>query len=222
LDANLTEEQQVELLKKFWKEYGFSIIAGVVLAVLFGFGWRAYRRYRHHEAEKASSLYERIIVDMNSHQIEDARLQARILIHDFKYTPYSSLAALTLAKLAVENDKLSAAIENLRWVLDHGHHHEFRQIARIRLARIYLSQLKLDEALKVLAHVDSKAFIPLILEIQGDIYVKQNKINAAREVYKKALDQIPEQAMMRPLLEMKLYDLPSFSPSQDLIEESTK
>ena len=61
MDENLTEEQQIELIKKIWKEYGFSAIAGIAIALTVGFGWRFYQNFVTRRAESASIIYERVI-----------------------------------------------------------------------------------------------------------------------------------------------------------------
>ena len=49
----LTEEEQVERLKQWWKENGRSIIAGVVIGLgVFG-SWQGWRAYQIQQAEAA-------------------------------------------------------------------------------------------------------------------------------------------------------------------------
>jgi predicted negative regulator of RcsB-dependent stress response len=202
--SNYTEEQQIEQLKKIWKEYGLSVITGVVLALAVGFGWRFYRQYTTTRAEKASIIYERVIVDLANNQAKDAAVQATRLKDKFKSTPYANLAAFALAKLAVSQQKLDDAVKQLKWVVAHNHNKVYKQLALIRLARIDAALGKSDEALKQLSSVVDKTFTSLIYEAKGDIYMQLGKKEQAKDAYQTALKTLPDDAANRPLVQMKL------------------
>ena len=48
------EEEQLEVLKRYWKEYGFVCIIAVVLAISVSFGWRYYQKQKAISARHAS------------------------------------------------------------------------------------------------------------------------------------------------------------------------
>ena len=52
-----TEDQQLEELKKWWKENGSSIITGVVLGLAILFGARAWFAWQERTAQQASAVY---------------------------------------------------------------------------------------------------------------------------------------------------------------------
>lgn len=209
MDENLTEEQQIELIKKIWKEYGFSAIAGIAIALTVGFGWRFYQNYVTSRAERASIIYERVLSDLVTNQIQDASTQSHLLIQNYSATPYAKLAAFLLAKQSVLENKLDDAVTQLQWVVKHGSSDTFLQIARLRLARVYLAQKKPDEALDILKKVNSNAYLGLISEVRGDAYLQLKKVDQARDAYQTALKQLPDTAINRSLLQMKLDDLPT-------------
>ena len=208
MDENLTEEQQIELIKKIWKEYGFSAIEGIAIALTVGFGWRFYQNFVTRRAESASIIYERVINDLVTNQTADAAKQSHYLIQQYSATPYAKFAALLLAKEAVLQNKLDDAAKQLQWVIKHGSSNTFLQIARIRLARVYLAQKNPNSALDILEKVNSKAYLGLISEVRGDAYLQLNRVDLARTSYQTALKQLPETAINRSLLQMKLDDLP--------------
>ncbi|OGT06110.1 MAG: hypothetical protein A2103_05005 [Gammaproteobacteria bacterium GWF2_41_13] len=209
MDQYLTEEQQVELLKRLWKEYGLAVLTGVVLAVMIVFGWRFYQTYRTEQRQQASMIYEHMMVSLINHQYDEANNQAKILRSHFHRTPYGTIAALTTAKIAVDRGDLMMAVRMLRWASTHGQGDALRQTARIRLARIYLDQKKPNQALNILETVDDEAFMPLIDETKGDVYLQLGSTLQARMAYDRALTALPDTALNRPLLEMKLADLPA-------------
>ncbi|MCW8956189.1 MAG: tetratricopeptide repeat protein, partial [Gammaproteobacteria bacterium] len=55
-----TEEQQVEALKRWWKENGKLIITGLTLGLALVVGVRFYNQYVNERAEAASYLFDQV------------------------------------------------------------------------------------------------------------------------------------------------------------------
>jgi len=203
----VTEEQQIEALKKWWKEYGLSIVIGVVLAIIVIFGWRFYQRYKTRVGQAASITYTRMVGGVLNNQWQDAIEQANLLRKDFAGTPYAKIAALILAKHAVLQHNLDEAIIQLRWAAKHAGSNIIEQLANLRLARVYIAQNKMPEALRLLNHIKDRSLAGLVAETKGDAYVKLGQRDKARAMYQLALKEIPAVAQSRPILQMKLSDL---------------
>ena len=58
---HLTEEEQLEALKRWWKENGQSTIIGVLLAVSGYLGWTFWQDSQRSSAEAASAIYQDLI-----------------------------------------------------------------------------------------------------------------------------------------------------------------
>jgi predicted negative regulator of RcsB-dependent stress response len=202
----VTEEQQIEALKKWWKEYGLSIVIGVALAIIVIFGWRFYQRHKTRVGQAASIVYTRMTIDILNNQWQDAIEQANLLRKDFARTPYAKIAALTLAKHAVLQHNLDEAVAQLHWAAKHASSSIIEQLANLRLARVYITQNKMPEALKLLTHVKGQSLAGLVAETKGDAYVKLGQRDEAREMYQLALKEIPQADKIRPILQMKLSD----------------
>jgi len=56
-----SEEQQVEAIKRFWKENGTAIIAGVVLGLGGLYGWRYFQDQQLESTMAASSAYTKLL-----------------------------------------------------------------------------------------------------------------------------------------------------------------
>ena len=207
MSAHLTEEQQLEALKEWWKEYGWSIVLGVVIAISVGFGWRFYQRYETQKTNHASLIYMHVMADAAEGNVQGARRQANVLRNHFARTPYAVLASFLLAQEAVQKNKLDDAVEYLQWAADHAHVATFKDMAKIRLARIYLAQHQPKKALALLDTRKDDAFAGLMAEVQGDVYVEMQDLTKARASYVLALKKLSEDAVTRHLLEMKLNDL---------------
>ncbi|HFD86518.1 MAG TPA: tetratricopeptide repeat protein, partial [Gammaproteobacteria bacterium] len=56
----VTDEQQVEALKKWWAENGRYLIGGVALGLALLFGWNSWKDYRENRAKNASALFSQL------------------------------------------------------------------------------------------------------------------------------------------------------------------
>ena len=137
-----TEEQQLEELKKWWKENGSSIITGIVLGLAILFGARAWFAWQERTAQQASAVYTVMLNDMQAGNVQAATDNAGVLIADFSRTPYAALAAMLLAKYRIEDNDLDAARAQLQWALDHAAGDELENTARVRQVRRDIARIK--------------------------------------------------------------------------------
>jgi predicted negative regulator of RcsB-dependent stress response len=203
----LTEQEQVEQLKKWFQLYGIPALLGVLAGVIIFYGWNYYQSYRSRILSHASRVYDEMLTDRAQNNIKETAVQAEKLFSHYPSTPYGEMAALMLAREAVDQKNMAEAHKHLSWVLDNSHTAAIRQIARLRLARLFIAEQKPDEALAQLKKIDDKSFSGLIDEVLGDAYLAKNQIAEAREAYQHALQGLPNSEEIRPLLEMKLNNL---------------
>ncbi|OOY43363.1 YfgM family protein, partial [Solemya velum gill symbiont] len=97
MSENLTEEQQVEELKKWWKENGRSIIFGGVIGIALIGGWRGWQGYEDSQAEKGAALYDKFTTHLVTQQVDAARADRNALVDDFSGTVYVDFANLRMA-----------------------------------------------------------------------------------------------------------------------------
>ncbi len=200
-----TEEEQIEQLKGWLKDYGPSFIIGVVLALAVGFGWNYWQQRQLRLSEQASIEYTRVLNDLVEDNVEDARTKAQAIITTFKRTPYALWSAMTLAKLDASQKKYDDAKTHLQWVIDNAKDVSIKQTARLRLATILLTEKNYDLALRALIPIEDATFNGLIEETKGDIYSAQGDKQKAVIAYKKAVDILNTQGIAKPfLLTMKL------------------
>jgi len=182
-----TEDQQLEELKKWWKENGSSIITGVVLGLAILFGARAWFAWQERTAQQASAVYTVMMNDMQAGDVKAASDNAGVLIADFSSTPYATLAAMLLAKFRIEDNELDAARTQLQWALDNGSD-ELRDTARVRLARLLISLEDYDTALGLLQEAEASVGQDGVLsELRGDIHNLRGEAQQAVDAYQEAL-----------------------------------
>ncbi len=111
-------------------------------------------------------------------------------------------------KLVLEQGKPDKAAEYLQQVVSTGVSPEFRNIARLRLARVLTFQEKYDEALKALTDPGSRAFAPAFHDVRGDVYYAMGKSAEARSEYEQALNGDASATVIdRAYVQAKLDDL---------------
>ncbi len=203
-----TEEEQLEQLKSWLKDYGPSFIIGVVLALSVGFGWNYWQQRQLRLSEQASIAYTRVLNDLVEDNVEDARIKAEAIVTTFKHTPYALWSAMALAKMDVDEKKYADAKTHLQWVMDHAKDASLLQTARLRFAKVLLAEKNNALALTTLNKVDDATFEGLIEETKGDIYAAAGETEKAVVAYKKAIRILKEQGIANPaFLIMKLQNV---------------
>jgi predicted negative regulator of RcsB-dependent stress response len=201
----MTEQEQIQQLKTWLKTYGLTILAGVALALTTTTGWHYWQNYRDKVLTHASLVYDEMLSLRAQGNANGSLVQAEKILTHYSRTPYAQMAALIQARDAVLKKNYPEALAKLNWVVAHSKDQSMRQIARLRVARIYINDNKPQEALASLNQVEDKNFSGLINEIKGDAYLAMNNPVEARNTYKLALEELPNADATRPLLQMK-YD----------------
>lgn len=203
----LTEQEQIQQLKTWLKQYGPTVVLGIVLALIMTTSWRYWQNYHNKVLIHASSIYDEMLTLRAQNNTSGALAQAQKLLSHYRKTPYADMASLLLARDAVLKKNYPEAIQQLNWVINHSTNSSIREIARIRMARILLAEQKPDEALDLLKKRDDKNYIGLVDEVRGDAYLIQHNPTAARHAYQLALQELPNAEVTRPILEMKYANL---------------
>lgn len=202
-----TEEQQVEAIKRFWKENGFPIIIGAAIGFGGLFGWRYYNDSVVTQQEQASEAYTQVLEELNKGP--EGFSKGIDFVKGDSDSNYRVLVALRLAKEAVERNDLPEAEKQLQWSADNIDVAAIKGVALLRLARVQLQQEQHDKALASLEKVTDEAFKAKVAEVRGDVYQRQGKLDKAREQYSAALEDDANNSFLK----MKLDDLASQATS---------
>lgn len=194
-----TEEQQVEAIKRFWKENGMAIVVGAVVGLGGLWGWRYYNQSQIDSKEAASASYQQAMEQLA--QGQDA--QALALAKEQGDAGYTLLLTLQLAQQAVESNDLESAASQLKFAADSAPDANLQSIAKLRLARVQLALEDASAALSTVQSITGDAFSAQSEEIKGDAYVQQGDFDKARLAYGQALEANANNS----LLKMKLDNL---------------
>lgn len=200
-----SEEQQVEAIKRFAKEYGKSILAGVIIGLVALGGVRSYQAGQREAAEAASTQFSQLVESRDAAAAsEDWLAQAQGFIDGTKGDNYAVLAALLAAKDAVALQQFDKAEQQLNWVLVNAKEPALLAVTQLRLARLQREQGKLDEALVTLAKQVPESFVSMQAELKGDVLVQADKLAEAKTAYQLALENAGQN---KQLLQIKLDEL---------------
>jgi predicted negative regulator of RcsB-dependent stress response len=207
LDVYSTENEQVEALRKWWKDNGNSAIFGVVLGLAAIFGWREWQSHVITQAEAASELYQRSLIAVTQNQVQAAKDSALEIINDYNDTGYAVFARLVLAHVAAEENDYSTAEQYLREAADGTDNQSLKHEINLRLARVYIAGNKLDQALALAGTNPQGVYSAPYHELKGDILVLQNKDAEARLAYQQAMTGYQASAADLSQLNLKLDSL---------------
>lgn len=209
----LTEQEQIELLKSWIKQYSLVILAGVLIAIIGMSAWRFWEQRQNRTLDHASSVYDEMLTMRAQNEPAEMAIQSKKLFSHYEKTTYGKMAALMLARTSAVKNNYAEAKKQLQWVIDNTKVPALRQIARLRMARILITEGKANDSLSLLKNVDDKSFIGLIDEVRGDAYLASNNTEKARSAYQLAISELPNAEVVRPLLQMKYDNLTTTTPA---------
>ncbi len=219
MDEFLSEKEQLEQIREWWRENGWYLIGGLALGVLILFGWNRFNSYEDAQGEAASELFVELRQAIEDDAPGDARSLLAQLRESYPGSPYTDQAGLVVAVIRMDAGQMSGASDELRYVMEETSDPELSLIARLRLARVLAQQEEYDEALATL-DVESGGFSGRYSEVLGVIHVELGDLVSARAAYTAALITEESNLVDRNLVQMKLEELSS--PNAAIPEEVTQ
>jgi predicted negative regulator of RcsB-dependent stress response len=201
-----SEKEQIEAVRKWWKDNGKSIIIGIAVGSALVIGGRWWISQKNKQAEIASIQYEAVLQEISKGDKDAALKSGGSLLETAEKSEYATLTALELAKLKVDQSDLEGARYYLQWVIDHTSSAPLKDVARLRLARIMFAKNDYAGALNLVNAMNAKDFALPAQELKGDILMAQGDRDHARIAYHAAADAITQGAD-RSRIEMKLAEV---------------
>lgn len=196
VDDYRTDEEQIEMLKKWWQENGTMLVGVVAVVSASMFGWQYWENSQISQKNSASVQYQQIVglydnaegAPLDDATLASAKNQTEALKNDHSGSTYAHYAALMLAKQAVLKKDYKAAEAELKAIVEQNKKDDVHSLAALRLAKVQFADGRGDEALAVLEGNPSGALEASFLEVKGDIYLSQSNDDAARDAFQKAVD----------------------------------
>ena len=206
--AHLEEQQELDNFKYFWKSTGRWLFALLIAAALGYLGYTMYKSHKASQSQEAAEVLAKIVDKMQA-KASQAEVNADLTNLQQNYPDSIAAAQATLMAAATEYDarRYDVAEGHLNWVLKNQKAPLIQALAAQRLGIVLLQQKKYDAAINALNTQVEADFEPLMLETKGDVYVAQNKTKEAVQSYEAALSKLPQTAVGRELLQMKIDSL---------------
>ena len=201
---DLEEQEQLDELKHFWKQYG-NLITWSLIAVLSAFAaWNGYQYWQRSQAAQAAVMYEEVERALQSG--DSARIDRSLadMKDRFGSTTYAQQAGLLAARAHYDKGNVEASRAALNWVAEKSSDEGYQAIAKLRLAGLLLDKKAYDEALQQVSGNFPKDFAALAADRRGDILAAQGKKSEATAEYEKAYKGLDERVEYRRLVEVKL------------------
>ena len=201
---NLEEQEQIDQLKAWWKQYGNLVTWLLIIVLSIYSAWTGWKYYQRSQAVQASQLYEELNKAVTSKDQAKVQRAATDMESKFSGTAYAQMAGLVASRSAFDAGDMKVAKAQLEWVASNAIDDEYKAMAKIRLAGVLLDEKAYEEGMKLLVGEFPTSFAALVADRKGDILVAQNKFEEARSSYQLALDKIDQNDPGRPLIQMKL------------------
>jgi predicted negative regulator of RcsB-dependent stress response len=203
-----SDEEALEAIKSWWREYGTFVVLGIAIGLAGVGGWQFYHASEARQAQESAQIYRQVIMSISFEDHDAARDHVQALRENYRRSPYAALAGLQMARHELGHGEHQMAADHLRWVTDNARDRELRGLARVRLARVLIDKGDAEAALELLGGAEAGRFAVLYEEARGDAHFALGDRLAAREAYRRALAAAEEGDLeSRPELEMKYQDL---------------
>ncbi len=202
-----TEEEQLEAIKRWWKENGTSLIAGVAIAIAGVVGWNAWQSYQENQAQAASLRYQQLVNLADSGETDEARSLVGEITDNHDDTLYADLARLIDARLAVDEGDLEEARQALEGVIEASGRDYMQGVARLRLARLQVADGDAEGALDTLARDIPAALSAQQADVRGDALRTLGRDDEARQAWQEALAVAEQNNQPIYGVQLKLDDL---------------
>lgn len=207
MSVYMTEEEQLEAIKQWWKKYSNLITIGLSVILLLIAGSRYWTWHQNKVIAQASVAYENMMIAYANKNNESSQAYANQLMNEFGKTSYADAARMLVAKQLAEGNQFVKARTYLEQVADKGRMPAFQQIARSRLARLFIVDKQYKKALQELEKVNDTVYLPMVNELKGDIYAAMGEPAKALTYYTDAMNEAKHQNIGNVFLEMKTNEL---------------
>ena len=202
------DEERLEQIKEWWKEYRWTIIGGTMLGLGAIGGWTGWNEYSRNEREAASELYQQISEAVVSQDYVTAQNAADELFDQHASTSYSDQGHLLLARASYEHGATDQSTNLLNRVIESSSDNAIVHTARIQLARLLIAERRYEEVISLLDVASMDGFDSHYHELKGDAYRALGKNKQAAESYQASIDELSLNSPYLTYLRLKLHDTP--------------
>ena len=200
----LSDEEQVEKIKRWWSENGTSLVVSVLVAISGVVGWNWYESRTEERSSDAFNVYAEYMEQRKLSGVEENALIR--LDEEYEGTAYHVFTLLFRAKDAVDSDDLEEALDYMQLAVKAAKDKTLKDIALLRLSKLQAQLKEYDSALLSLGSMRGSGYKVAIAELTGDIHYSRGQVELARAAYKAGLEDVSDSDDIG-LLRLKLSSL---------------
>ncbi|MEK9888107.1 MAG: tetratricopeptide repeat protein, partial [Gammaproteobacteria bacterium] len=160
-------------------------------------GWDYYQNHIYAQSIEARDLYLDFSVNNNSSTLQN-------LSENFSDSSYQDEASLLLAKNQI---KYFDESRNTLLSVSNSSNKYLANLAKIRLAKLYINNDNLSEAETILNNLNDESYKGLKFYMQAQISEKKNDLSSAKNLYEESLKNLSEESGLKNLIRLKVADL---------------
>lgn len=199
-----TENEQVDAIKQFFKNYGLTIVLSIAVACGGVYGWKYWQSHKENRLQESATSFATVNEALTKPTPESIAAAEKFVTETNDI--YGVLASLELAQVAIESNDLVNGERHLTAAASKVQNDAFADMLHLRLARVQLALDKTDAALLSLEQVKNKAWNGMTNYIRGDVLAKKGDNPGAAAAYRSALSD-ENAGAIRSLVELKLNNL---------------
>ena len=199
--------EQGERVRQWLARNWASIALGIAIGLALIFGWQWWKSHRARLDMEAAQQYDLVTSAIARDDVTQADAATAVLVRDFPGNVYAMLAMSLKAAREAKAGNYQAAASSLQWAAAHSPDRPLQGLMLVRLARVQLALKQPAAALATLHQVDARDYRSEVATLQGDAYLAQGNLSAARTAYQQALADMKPDAPQRGLLQLKLDNL---------------
>lgn len=195
-----TDEQRADALVDWLKTNGVWIFFAIVVVIGSIIGWDYYKSHKTDRLSAQATNYYVFEQSLESGKLDDKIVAA--VMDDTKAQGFKDLTMLQVAAFQANENDLKGAIADLQSQLANIKDPVMKDLFRYRLAVALYDNNDYAASMAELNQITTKSFTGLVRSLQGDIYVKEGRIDNAKIVYGEAFE-----ILQSPMIQRKLNQL---------------
>ena len=144
------EHEQGERVKQWLVKNGSNILTAFLLVIAGIAAWQWWQGKQHSNAQEAANQYQTFVTAIEKNDLGKASVLGTAFIKNYSKSDFAFLASLRMAKIYADTGKPELSLAALTDAKSVAHGAQQKELLDIRIAQLYLSQSKYEEASKQL------------------------------------------------------------------------
>lgn len=201
----LTDEEQVDRLKKLWKDYGITVATALVVGIGGVVGWDYIKSYQSGQAQAAADLYTSY---MEAAALgEPTSLIIEELEEEHGDSSYLTLTLMREAKAAVDASDYERALDALKRASEAAEGTPLGDMVTLRKAKVEFELADHEAVLETIQSIETAGYRWQAMVLKGDVHFSNDELDAARDAYRAAKEQLPD-GFDSELVDMRVASVP--------------